>query len=85
MQLAGKMRVAHPFFRRSVELAWTDRWWCTLGVAVHNALAASLLAHSGKKLVLDSSSSTAPDLAEVLDGQRWAAEDTEQGKTEEGF
>ena len=39
-----KVRNVHPLLRRSAELAWSDRWWCMLGVAVQDALAASLLA-----------------------------------------
>ena len=77
-----KAKTAHPLLRRSVELAWTDRWWCKLGTAVQDALAASLLAHSGKRLVLNAACSTAPQLDEVLDCQRWA-QDLEQ--EEEGL
>ena len=45
-----------------------------LGVAVQNAIAASLLAPSGAQLVVDQSEEPVPDLASVLDGQRWAME-----------
>ena len=67
----GKVKNEHPLLRRSAELAWHDRWWSLLGVAVQDALAASLLAPSGKTLVLDEKATTAPPLDEVLDGQRW--------------
>ena len=45
-----------------------------LGVAVQDALAASLLAPSGRNLVLDNTVANCPDLPEVFDGQRWAQE-----------
>ena len=60
--------------KRSVELAWSDRWWALLGVAAQDALAASLLNPLGKKLVLDDRNPTEPELADLLDGQRWASE-----------
>ena len=63
----------HPLLKRSVELAWSDRWWALLGVAAQDALAASLLAPYGKRLVLDDRSAPEPELADLLDGQRWAA------------
>ena len=44
-----KVRNVHPLLKRSMELAWTDRWWALLGVAVQNALTASLLAASEKE------------------------------------
>ena len=67
----GKAKNQHPLLRRSAELAWHDRWWSLLGVAVQDALAASLLAASGKQLVLDEKAADTPSLDEVLDGQRW--------------
>lgn len=45
-----------------------------LGIAVQDAIAASLLAVSGKQLVLDQSAAPIPELNVVLDGQRCAAE-----------
>jgi len=64
-----------PFsIRRSVQLAWTDRWASMLGLAVQDAIAASLLAHSGEQLVLDPSAAPIPELDSVFDGQRWALE-----------
>ena len=39
------------------------------------AIAASLLAVSGARLVLDQSAAPIPELDAVLDGQRWAADD----------
>ena len=67
-----KVKNVHPLLKRSVELAWTDRWWALLGVAVQNALTASLLAAEGKTLVLDRGEAHEPDLDLLLDGQRWA-------------
>ena len=61
--------------RRSVELAWVDRWASMLGIVVQDAIAASLLAVSGAQLVLDQSAAPIPELDAVLDGQRWAADD----------
>ena len=58
--------------RRATAKAYRDRWWSMLGLAVQGALAASLLARSGRNLVLDSPAAFAPDLEEVLDAQRWA-------------
>ena len=74
VRLLARNKVAnvHPLLRRSVELAWIDRWWAMLGVAVQDALAASLLAPSSKQLVLDSGAAETPDLDALLDGQRWA-------------
>ena len=46
-----------------------------LGIALQDALAASLLAESGKRLVLDQSAAPAPELDILLDGQRWAFEE----------
>ena len=69
----NKVQNAHELLRRSAELAWTDRWWALLGVAVQNAVAASVLAPGGKGLVLDDKGVDTPDLSELLDGQRWSA------------
>ena len=69
-----KVRNVHPLLRRSVQLAWSDRWWSLLGVAVQDALAGSLLAPNGKKLVLDRADAETPELDLLLDGQRWALE-----------
>ena len=76
VRLLAKLRVrnTHPLLRRSSELAWTDRWWALLGCAVQNALAASLLAPTGKRLALDSATAEGPELDALLDGQRWAIE-----------
>ena len=64
-----------PLLRRSVRLAWIDRWASMLGIAVQDALAASLLAASGRQLVLDQSAAPVPELDHLLDGQRWALEE----------
>ena len=45
-----------------------------LGVAVQDAIAASLLQVSGAQLVLDQSAAPIPEVDLVLDGQRWAFE-----------
>ena len=52
--------------RRSAELAWTDRWWTLLGVAVQDALAASVLAPS----TLDASDSYDLEPDRLLDDER---------------
>ena len=57
--------------RRSAQLAWTDRWWAILVIAVQDALAASLLAPAGKGLALEGTVDYEPALEEVLDAQRW--------------
>ena len=62
---------------RSVQLSWRDRWASLLGVAVQDAIAASLLAPSGSQLVLDQSAAPVPELDTLLDGQRWAFEHSE--------
>ena len=69
-----KVQNVHPLLKRSAELAWADRWWSMLGVAVQDAMAASLLADSGRSLVSGDTAAVAPDLDLVLDGQRWALE-----------
>ena len=43
-----------------------------LGIAVQDAIGASLLASSGTQLVLDPSAAHVPELDSLLDGQRWA-------------
>ena len=43
-------------------------------MAIQDALAASILAPSGRRLVLDAGADGAPDLDRLLDGQRWAGE-----------
>ena len=58
--------------KRSAELAWIDRRCAMVGIAVQDALAASLLAPAGRRLVLDQSAALAPELDALLDGQRWA-------------
>ena len=50
-----------------------------IGVAVQNALAASLLAPYGPGIVLDQPSAPAPELDALLDGQRWAFEEPAVG------
>ena len=79
MRCLAKRRVknVHSLLRRSAELAWTDRWWSFLGVAVQDACAASVLAASGRKLVLDQQAAEELELSGLLDGQRWAAEPEE--------
>ena len=72
-----KAKQAHPLLRRSVELAYSDRWWSTLGCAVQNAVAGSLLAKTGKKLVLEDAPTGGPTLDELLDGQRWALDNSQ--------
>ena len=68
---AQKVREVPPLLRRSAQLAWTDRWWAILGIAVQDALAASLLAPAGKGLALEGTVDYEPALEEVLDAQRW--------------
>ena len=46
-------------------------------MTAQDALAASLLNALGKKLVLDDRSPPEPDVADLLDGQRWAEEAAE--------
>ena len=65
----------HPLLRRSVELAWVDRWWAMLGVAVQDAVAASLLVEDGKQ-VQETPATWVPELNELLNGQRLATEAT---------
>ena len=69
-----KSKDVPPLLRRSVQLAWKDRWCATIGVAVQDALAASLLAPDGIRLVLDQLAASSPELDSPLDGQRWAFE-----------
>ena len=72
-QLAAYKAEAVPApLRRSVQLAWQDRWWAMLDVAVQNAIAASLLAAQGHKLILDMGADGSPPVDLLLDGQRWA-------------
>ena len=52
-----------------------DRWAGMIGVAVQNALAASLLAPHGPGMVLEQPAAPAPELDILLDGQRWAFEE----------
>merc|ERR1711937_607474 len=59
---------APPLLRRCVQLSWVDRWASMLGIALQDALAASLLAESGKRLVLDQSAAPALELDILLDG-----------------
>ena len=65
-----KAKTEHPLLRRSVELAWTDRWWTILGVTVQDAMAASVLTPSTFGLVLDASNSCEPELDRLLDDER---------------
>ena len=65
-----KAATAPKVLRRSTQLALEARWWSMLGVAVQGALAASLLAKCGLKLVLDCPAAFAPDLEDLLDAQR---------------
>ena len=69
-----KAKQQHPLLKRSAELAWTDRWWALVGATSQNALAASLLAPCGKKLILDDAAGFEPELDSLLDAQRWAGE-----------
>ena len=63
-QLAAmKVRDAPPLLRRSAQLAWADRWWAILSVAVQDSVAASLLAPAGKGLVLGGAVGPERDLA----------------------
>ena len=48
-----------------------------LGIALQDAVAASLLAVSGQRLVLDQGAAPGPELDLLLDGQRWALEPIE--------
>ena len=56
--------------RQSVELAWADRWFAIVAVAVQDVVAASLLAPPGKRLVIDSGADAMPE----LDSKRRAME-----------
>ena len=40
----NKVQNAHELLRRSAELAWTDRWWALLGVAVCSGARTPLVA-----------------------------------------
>ena len=71
---AHKAQSSPQVLRRSVELAWADRWFAMIAVAVQDALAASLIAPSGRRLVLDHGADAAPSLEDLLDRQRWALE-----------
>jgi len=51
-----------------------DRWCSIIGVAIQDALAASLLAPCGERLVLDQKADAAPEWDHLLDGRRWATE-----------
>ncbi len=66
-----------PLLQKTARIAWEDRWWALLGVATQGALAASLLARSGKSLVPDAPAAWAPELDILSDGQHWAAEAAE--------
>ena len=66
---AHKATSSPPFLRRSVQLAWADRWWSIPWVAAQNALAASILAAPGPRLVLDGAAAPEPDVDLLLDGQ----------------
>jgi len=57
--------------RRSVRMALEARWWSVLGLAAQGAFAASLLAQNGPRLVLDVPAAFEPELADLLDAQRW--------------
>ena len=48
----------------------SDRWWTLLGVAIQDALAASVLAPSCSGLVLDASTSCEPEIDRLLDDER---------------
>ena len=74
VRMLAKLKVqnVHSLLRRSVELAWADRWWALLGVAVQDALAAFILATEGKTLALERAAAETPELDALLDGQRWA-------------
>ena len=67
-----KAEAAPPLLRAAAQAAWADRWWSLLGVASQKAVATSLLAVSGKGLVLDSPSDEVLPLDALLDSQRWA-------------
>ena len=69
-----KAQYVPEVLRRSVALSWRDRWASMLGIAVQNAIAASLLAPTGRRRVLDQSGAPTPDISTVWDGQRWAVE-----------
>ena len=57
--------------RRSVQLAWRDRWFAMVAIAVQDVLPASLLVADGRQVVLDQGTAREPNLSELLDGQRW--------------
>ena len=66
-----KVAATPPLLRRAAQAAWANRWWAMLAVATQDSLAASILAEDGRRLVLEAAAAPAPDLDEVLDGQRW--------------
>ena len=59
---------APPILRQSVASAFTRRWWCILGVAVQDALAATLLGLPSGPLPGGAVSSAPPFDADVLTG-----------------
>ena len=65
-----KVRTVPMVLQRSAELAWADRWWTLLGVAVQDALAASVLAPSTHGLVIDASCPPLPEVDQLLDEER---------------
>ena len=67
-----RARDVPQLLRKSVQLAWKDRWCSMVGMAVQDAIAASILAPHGPKLVLDQSAAPSPESDVLLDGQWWA-------------
>ena len=67
--------------RKASARALTKRWWSLLRLATRGALAASLLARSGRGLFVNVPAAFTSDVEEVLSAQRWAS--TEQVKLEE--
>ena len=65
-----KVHDTPPVLKKSAELAWKDRWWTTLGVAVQNAVASSILAPPTNGKVLENLLSTTPELVTLLDDER---------------
>jgi hypothetical protein len=65
-----KVQAVPRVLRRSAELAWTDRWWTILGVAIQDALAASVLAPPTHSLVIDGAATPVPELDQLLDDER---------------
>ncbi len=65
-----KVRDAPPVLRRSAQLAWATRWSTLLGVALQDAVAASLLEPARKGMLLHHDLPFCPEIDELLDMER---------------